>query len=234
MSLAEHWPLFGLCITTPRLELRIPTDDDLADLVRVAADGVHDPATMPFTTPWTDAESPELERQTLQFFWRCRAEVSPEEWHLTFAVFVDGEPVGVQGITATDFAALRTPETGSWLGRRHQGQGIGKEMRAAVVHLAFEELSALAVTSAAFVENPASQRVSLAVGYEPNGTGFALRRGKRGEQIRYLLTRDRWLATRPPFPIEATGVEPCLPLLGCSDPDGQGEASTTASNHSPQ
>ena len=54
-ALTRFWPTFGLRLTTPRLELRPVTDDDLADLITLAQDGVHDPSFMPFVQPWTDA-----------------------------------------------------------------------------------------------------------------------------------------------------------------------------------
>ena len=41
----------------------------------------------------------------------------------------DGVVVGTQGIGGRDFAVLREVHTGSWLGRRYQGQGIGTQMR---------------------------------------------------------------------------------------------------------
>ena len=37
---------------------------------------------------------------------------------------------------------MRTVGTGSWLGRPYQGRGIGKEMRGAVLALAFDGLGA--------------------------------------------------------------------------------------------
>jgi hypothetical protein len=40
----DHWPLFGLVLRTPRLELRLPGLDRLAELADPAAAGVHDPA----------------------------------------------------------------------------------------------------------------------------------------------------------------------------------------------
>ena len=54
------WPLTGLVVVTPRLKLRYITDDLGTDLARLAVQGVQgvqgvqDPATMPFSTPWTD------------------------------------------------------------------------------------------------------------------------------------------------------------------------------------
>jgi hypothetical protein len=56
-------------------------------------------------------------------------------------VLSGGVVVGSQGIGGRDFAVLREVHTGSWLGLRYQGQGIGTQMRAAVLHLAFEGLA---------------------------------------------------------------------------------------------
>jgi RimJ/RimL family protein N-acetyltransferase len=93
---------------------------------------------MPFTIPWTDTPPPRRHRESLKFWWSARANWSPERWDFTGAVFVDGAPVGVQDLMAKNFARLRTVETGSWLGRRHQGQGLGKEKRAGILHLALK------------------------------------------------------------------------------------------------
>lgn len=220
MSLIDHWPLFGLRVTTERLELRTPTDDDLDELVALARQGIHDPAMMPFSFAWTDAPSPEFERGALQYWWRGRAEFSPERWDLTLAVHHEGRIVGVQNLTAVDFVRLRTAETGSWLGQAHQGKGIGKEMRSAMLHLAFEHLGASEITSSAFVDNIASQKVSLAVGYEPNGSAIRPRRDGSDEQLRFRITRERWLETRRDSQISVTGFEACRPsFFGDSEPD---------------
>ena len=39
--------------------------------------------------------SPELERNTLRFYWRNRAETTVEHWDLNLAVVVDGVAVGI-------------------------------------------------------------------------------------------------------------------------------------------
>ena len=69
----DIWPFAALRITTPRLELRYPDDDDLVALAHLAVEGIHDPATMPFFVPWTRAEPDELERSVLQFSWGRRS-----------------------------------------------------------------------------------------------------------------------------------------------------------------
>jgi RimJ/RimL family protein N-acetyltransferase len=146
----SYWPLFDLRIRTPRLELRLPTDEDLYRLVAVIDNGIHDPSTMPFSSPWTDAPVVQRQREALQRFWRDRASWRTDDWTFTGAVVVDGEPVGVQDISAKRFSQLRTVTTASWLGRAYQGLGFGKEMRAAILHLAFDALDAVEAYSGAF------------------------------------------------------------------------------------
>lgn len=214
MNISDHWPLFGLRITTPSLELRTPTDADLAALVELVKDGIHDPATMPFTNEWTDEASPDRERNSLRYWWHCRSSFSATAWDLPFAVVRDGEMLGVQNLLAKDFPSLRVAQTGSWLGRAHHGQGVGKEMRRAVLHFAFTALGAHAVTSEAYQDNDASNGVSLAVGYELNGVGFQVRRGERSPQNHYLITRQRWEDTAGDFDVTITGFDECRAMFG--------------------
>ena len=70
--------------------------------------------------------------------------------------------IGAQDVRAHDFAVLRTVSTGSWLGREHQGRGRGREMRAAVLHLAFAGLGCLIAQTAAYADNGPSLGVSRA------------------------------------------------------------------------
>ena len=90
---------------------------------------------------------------------------------------LEDRPIGIQELRATGFATLRTVETGSWLGRAFQGKGIGTEMRAAVLALAFDGLGAEVATSGAIDGNAASRRVSEKLGYEPNGESRVAPRG---------------------------------------------------------
>lgn len=209
---ATIWPFAALRVTTPVLELRYPDDDDLAALARTAAEGIHDPATMPFNVPWTRAESPDLERGLLQHAWSHRASLTRGEWTLPFAVCLEGEPVGVQAIQAKRFAVTGTIETGSWLARRVHGRGIGTEMRAAVLHLAFAGLGAERALSGSFVDNPASAGVSRRNGYVANGEDVVDREGAPARLQRWVLTRARWDVGRRDD-IELDGLDPCLPLL---------------------
>ena len=85
------WPFFGLRITTPRLELRVPDDEDIVDLFAAARAGIHPAGEMPFGVPWTDGlhEPGALERY-LSYYWTARGSLTPESWTLQFAVLSEG------------------------------------------------------------------------------------------------------------------------------------------------
>jgi RimJ/RimL family protein N-acetyltransferase len=209
-----YWPLFDLRIRTPRLELRPDDDEGLLELAEAAAAGVHDPDTMPFFEPWTDAPPGDLERGALQFAWGRRSSLTPQAWQVNFLIGFEGRAIGLQSIEAEDFSRARTVATGSWIGRKYQGQGIGKEMRAAVLHFAFVSLGAERAQSGAFFDNGASLAVSRSLGYVENGEEIKVRRDEPARLINLLLTRERWEAHRPSFGIEVEGLERCLTLLG--------------------
>ena len=210
---SAHWPLFDLRIRTPRLEIRLPTDDDLYRLLAAIDAGIHDPGTMPFSIPWTDAAPPARHRQSLQWWWSQRARWDPADWSFTGAVFVDGSPVGVQDLAATWFTVLRTVSTGSWLGQAHQGRGLGKEMRAAILHLAFDGLGAGEAHTGAFADNLASLSVSRSLGYVENGHEVVLRRGQPTRLIRFCLDRETWSRHRR-ADIVVSGLESCREMFG--------------------
>jgi RimJ/RimL family protein N-acetyltransferase len=210
------WPFDDLVVRTPRLELRLPTDDDLVALGETAAAGIYpDDQPVPFLVAWNrDKSRPELIRSVLQWGWRCRGELTAESWQLGFAVICDGRAVGVQSIKADEFATAREINSGSWIGQEHQGQGIGREMRIAVLQLAFAGLGALSARSSAFTFNPASISVSDRVGYQRDGIDVRTRDGERLECLRFRMTRDQWEKVSPGWPeITIDGVDPCRPLL---------------------
>ncbi|MEQ1701220.1 MAG: GNAT family protein [Ilumatobacteraceae bacterium] len=211
------WPFHDLIVRTPRLELRYIDDALAVELAMLAAKGVHDPGFMPFAFEWTDVPSPQLERNTMQFYWRCRAEVSPAAWVLNFAVVVDGEVVGTTGFMTSQFATTRTFETGSWLGMAHQGKGIGKEMRLAMLHLGFDGFGAQVATTTAFSDNGPSLGVTRSLGYAPNGRERKVRRGEPSDSLRFELSRSDFETRLRRDDITLHGVEACLPVLGLAD-----------------
>lgn len=221
----HYWPPYGLRLTTPHLELRLPDLELLDEVAALAAAGVHDPAEMPFSIPWTDAPPEQVGRSTFQHLLGTIAEWRPEKWNMSFAVLCEGTVVGRQDLSATDFAVTRQAETGSWLGLAHQDRGIGTEMRAAVAHLAFEGLGARSVISGAMLENARSLAVSRRIGYRPDGIEVLSVRGQARTIQRLRLERADWEAYRT-VPVRVTGLEPCLELFGLTEGEqdsGDGE-----------
>ena len=209
------YPPLNLAVRTPRLTLAAATDDLLERLVPALRAGVvteGEPA--PFDDPMSLYEdSPTREWRWMRGVWAGRARVSAAFWRLYFVVCDGGEPVGVQDLIGNDFAALGTVESFSWLAPAVRGRGLGKEARAAILHLAFAGFGAREASSDAFTDNPGSNRVSEALGYTRNGTTWATRRGEVAELQRWRLTRDDW-ASRRRTDIDLSGVEECKPVLG--------------------
>ncbi|WP_296198318.1 GNAT family protein [uncultured Microbacterium sp.] len=218
-DLASIWPPAGLRVSAGDLELRWPSDADLVALAGLAAEGVHDADRMPFTIPWTRGTPDEIARSVLSYQWSVRGEVGSKKLRLELAVVRGGEIVGMQGAGGSDWAVLREAETGSWLGRRFHGQGIGTRMRVLMLHLLFEGLGAEHVTSAAMLDNPASTRVSEKTGYELDGLQRFVRDGEPVTARRFRLTRERWEQVRAAnermlgAPLHLEGVDAVRALL---------------------
>jgi RimJ/RimL family protein N-acetyltransferase len=211
--LVDHFPLAGLRLTTPRLELRLPSEEELAALADLASGGIHAPDVMPFLVPWTDRPPAEIARGVIQHHWLRLGNWTPEEWALNLTVFHAGVVVGQQSIGAHDLAITREVNTGSWLGQGHQGRGIGTEMRAAVLHLAFAGLGAEEAVSGAFEHNEASHAVSRKLGYRPDGVNRHVIRGAMSIEHRTRLNRAAWERHRT-ISVTIEGLTPCLPMFG--------------------
>ena len=209
----DHWPLFDLEARTPRLTLRYLDDELAAQTLEIAAEGVHDPRTMPFTIPWTDFDSPEMEQEAMRFYWRSRAETRPAAWRLLHAVIVDGRAIGVADLFATNFPVLGDFETGSWLGRDFHGQGLGKELRMAALTIGFDGLGAEFARTAAWHDNAPSLGVTRSLGYEQIGRGRELRRGEPDDMLRFRMDRAHWATIRRDD-ITLHGVDRAREFLG--------------------
>ncbi|MEE9416747.1 MAG: GNAT family N-acetyltransferase, partial [Acidimicrobiales bacterium] len=154
--------------------------------------------------------------------WRCRAEWTPESWQFGLGVFVDNQIVGVQDMGAKDFANLREVLTGSWLGSAYEGKGIGTEMRAAVLHFAFEGLGSAIARSTARASNVASLRVSEKLGYRTNGSIRAVFGDEQVDtEVLLELVRDDWLPLRR-SDIEIEGLDSCIDMFGCNQESRRG------------
>jgi RimJ/RimL family protein N-acetyltransferase len=212
--LGNLWPTYLLRITTPRLELRLPHDVELAKLAALAGQGVHAPSERPFLTPWTEGTAEDRAQFVLREHWGQLSRWAVGDWRLGLGVFTfTGEPLGVVTLRARDFPVVREVTTSSWLGLRHHRHGFGTEARLGVLTLAFDYLAAEAAVTEVFQDNHASQGVSRKLGYEPDG----ISRDARGSEVlvsdRLRLSRSGWADVRRSG-IEIDGIETCRHMFG--------------------
>jgi RimJ/RimL family protein N-acetyltransferase len=206
--LADLWPTFGLELTTPRLRLHLPSEDELAALAQLAGEGVHGPEERPFLTPWTEGTAEHRARSVLTGHWSRLSSWDRDSWGLGMAVMARaGTAMGLATLRAQDFRTNREVTTSSWLGLRFHGQGFGTEARAALLTLAFDHLGATDATTEVFQDNHASQGVSRKLGYEHDG----ISRDRRGDDVvvsdRLRLTSARWATLPHRVPVQVTGLE---------------------------
>lgn len=183
-------PLAALTGRTPRLELRFARTDELRDLAERACGRILAPGEEGFLTGWATLPAGQFESQFIVYHLGLRMRFAPAApWSCNLAVFEDGVAVGVVGCNWAD-----TPEvvsTGSWLLPEARGRGIGREMRAAMLDLAFDVLGARIAHSTAHPDNIASQAVSEALGYRFLGR---IRDPRFGDRFAFRLaaTERRW------------------------------------------
>jgi RimJ/RimL family protein N-acetyltransferase len=207
----RYWPLFDLRIDAPDLSLRPMAEADQAAVADLLPDDVElDPAATRYVTG--DAQ---VERGIVvhQAYWRAYGTWRPEAWRLNFVVSAAGQIIGAQELEGVDFLTLRTVDTSSFLVRSARGRGYGKQMRRAVLALAFGPLDAHAAITSAWHDNAASLGVSRALGYQPNGELFHPRGDSVDVMVHMRLRRADWLASSAADDIQISGFEACRHLF---------------------
>ena len=150
----------------------------------------------------------------LQGIWRGRGTVTTNFWRLHLVVVEQGRAVGMQDLIGQEFNLFRSVTTFSWLAQSARERGLGREMRAAALHLPFNGFGAVQTESEAFTDNAGSNRISAAIGYETNGTAWASRRGSAAQLQRWRITQQAWFAGRRDD-IHLASVARCRTVLGC-------------------
>ncbi len=208
-------PLHELRLKTPRLELRLGSREELVDLGHLAQEGIHPREEMPFEIPWTDRSGePTFVEDFVAYHEDALRAWKPNDWSLNLLAFLKSRPIGSQSIRSEDFSTRREIDTGSWLGRAYQGQGLGTEMRTAALELAFRELGATAAVSGSVVGNESSKRVSEKLGYAVVGSSTIAPRGEPVIKYDLRIERETWQA---PVQVEIEGAASCLALFGLSE-----------------
>lgn len=211
--LADLWPLFGLTVQTSRLVLRLPREQEIEVLARLAGTGVHRPGERPFLTPWTAGGPQDRARFVLQEHWSQLGSWSVSAWQLGLGVFAGGQPLGIVTLRGREFPVVGEVTTSSWLGLSHHGKGYGTEARAGLLTLAFGHLRARAALTEVFQDNHSSQGVSRKLGYEPDGISTDARDGQAVVSDRLRLTRDKWHSQPRPAATVA-GFTGCRSMFG--------------------
>lgn len=197
------------------LELRVPTEDELTALLEHADASIYErTGFMPFRIDWTGNPI-----ESMKHFWGARASWTAEAWTLSMVPFIDGEPLGNQELRTTNFPIIRRVSTGSYVLAHAQGRGIGTEMRAAALHLAFAGLGAVEAHSEAHVDNAASNKVSQRLGYEITHRQSSSFGERQADVYNLMLRREVWEQHRRDD-IEILGLEGCLGMFGLESPIG--------------
>jgi len=207
----RHWPLFDLRLTTGDLVLAPLVEADLAEVADLLpADVELNPGATVFGVDAATQRGVVVHQE----YWRYYGTWSPTAWRLNLAVRRGDELIGLQELEGNDFPTLRTVDTSSWLVPEARGTGAGKQMRRAVLALAFGPLEARAAVTSAWHDNSASLGVSRSIGYQPNGESL-LARGDGADTLVHLrMTRAQWAATGAAREVTIEGFEPCRPHFG--------------------
>jgi RimJ/RimL family protein N-acetyltransferase len=207
------WPLHGIRLRTADLDLRVMTEADLPVLAGVM------PADLelnPHATRYAGLDEPANRRAVLaQGYWRALGMWSPDDWALPFVVRAAGETIGVQWLEGPDWTSERTVDSASWLVPSVRGRGLGKQMRTAVLALAFGPLGAVAAISSAVVDNGGSLGVSRALGYRDTHRSVLEHSGETLQHVR--LDAAAWSASGLAHGVVLDGVAAALPLFGLEE-----------------
>lgn len=224
------WPLHGIRLRTADLDLRVMTEADLPTLLDLLPDDLQ---LNPHATTYAGLDDRANRRAVVaQGYWRALGMWSPDDWALPFVVRAThaggggggspararpdgGSPegvLGVQWLEGPDWRAERTVDSSSWLVPGARRKGLGRQMRAAVLALAFGPLRAEAAISSAVVDNAGSLGVSRALGYRDTHRSVLEHSGETLQHVR--LERASWEAAGHAHGVVVEGIDPALPLFG--------------------
>ncbi|MEM1163156.1 MAG: GNAT family protein, partial [Pseudomonadota bacterium] len=114
------------------------------------------------------------------------------DWPWEFAVLTKGDMPRLIGVASV------TGHLGYWLGRPFWGHGYMTEAAGALIDTYFANTDGPKIISGVFVDNPASQKVLLKLGFRETGRSQQMCRA-RGEEVEHInmsLFRADWTAVR--------------------------------------
>lgn len=121
--------------------------------------------------------------------WQCRRWLRQARGEIRFAIERDDELIGGVGYFCH---RPRIGELGFWLGQPHWGEGLATEAARAVVRYAFTDGRLAMLTSANFVDNPASARILSKLGFAADGRmrTMSVARGQEVDGTTWRLDRE--------------------------------------------
>jgi RimJ/RimL family protein N-acetyltransferase len=205
------WALSDLRLRINDLELAPMTEGDLDLITQILPPDLElNPAATRFSGLDEQTNRSVIVRQG---YWKSVGTWSITAWELLFVVRRGDEVIGVQCLEGNDFLVTRTVDTASWLVAGARGHGHGKDMREAVLSLAFDHLDAAAAITSAWHDNFASLGVSTSLGYLPNGVSRHARRDSVDTMVHLRMTRSDW-QSKPRIPVEVLGLDGTRPFFG--------------------
>lgn len=166
-------------LRTERLRLRTFRDSDATAFVALAGDFAVARMTSDIPHPLTEAAAAPWLRQDAD--------------EARFAIEYNGRLVGGVGYFCRSSG---TGELGFWLGREYWGLGFATEAARAVVEYGFGTGRVPAFSSSHFLDNPASQRVLVKLGFAPSGQSSIWCEARKS----MVPTMEYWLSGSPDAP----------------------------------
>ena len=121
--------------------------------------------------------------------WQCRRWLRQARGEIRFAIERHGELIGGVGYFCH---RPRVGELGFWLGQSYWGEGLATEAARAVVRYAFTDGRLTSLTSANFIDNPASARILSKLAFAANGRmrTMSVARGHEVDGTTWQLDRE--------------------------------------------
>lgn len=168
----------------------------------------------PWVFPWSVRPKPDIAYETAKFHWGIRVRNSPLDWQLPLIAYRGVDFVGTIDLRGVNFAQERVIETGSYVLKQFQGQGIGTRMRQIAASYCFGCLGANTLRSKWHPLNRASAAVSMNIGYVVTGQGE--------EDGRPVVIGELSASGFSPIPIDVKGHTPALEkFLGIPEEEEQ-------------
>jgi RimJ/RimL family protein N-acetyltransferase len=210
-----YWPMHDIRLRVGDLSLRPLSEADLSTLARVLPGDVE----LNPDAPIYGGDVAANRRGTIvhQDYWRAMGTWTVDAWRLNFGVWRGDTLLGAQEVEGKDFARLRTVDTASFLVVAARGIGLGKQMRRAVLALAFGPLGAEYAITSAWHDNHASLGVSRSLGYVDNGLVRHRREGYPNavdDMVHLRLTREAWLDSALADGVDVDFPDACGPYFG--------------------